>query len=460
MYFNTLEYFGFFLLVWASLRYIPGPATILFVASIIFYIVAGWFDTTLIALLIVANWVLLSYVSTPKPRIILAVIVNVGVLVAVKYRVLLGGDPGHDPTAFVDMVLPLGISFYTFQLLAYQIDTARDAGLRERDPKTFTLFIIFFPQLIAGPIVRARQLLPQIRALSSKRSPRLRFYTYGLLLCTLGLSKKILFADSLAPIVDDIFYLGPTSTGEAWTGAWLFTFQIYFDFSGYSDIAIGSAYLLGIRLPRNFQTPYLSTSPREFWRRWHITLSTWIRDYLYIPLGGGKGLRSQQYAVLVMVMGIAGLWHGANSTFVIWGFLWGLYIALHRFFGRLIRSSPNASAVFSASVAKAFLWGCHILVVVVLWVFFRAENLTGALEYLSVMFSVPNSFSDQVFFVFIGSALLMVLHGVEATAAQITSLMRLRRFNSPFVWGFLGGLCLWLILLPSYTQNPFIYFRF
>jgi alginate O-acetyltransferase complex protein AlgI len=319
MYFNTLEYFGFFLLVWAALRYVPGPATVLFVASIIFYIVAGWFDTTLIALLIVANWLLLSYVSTPKLRIILAVIVNVGVLVAVKYRVLLGGDPGDDPTAFVDMVLPLGISFYTFQLLAYQIDTARDASLRERDPRTFALFIIFFPQLIAGPIVRARQLLPQIRALSSKRSPRLRLYSYGLLLCALGLSKKILFADSLSPIVDDIFYLGPTSTGEAWTGAWLFTFQIYFDFSGYSDIAIGSAYLLGIRLPRNFQTPYLSTTPREFWRRWHITLSTWIRDYLYIPLGGSKGLRTQQYAVLVMVMGIAGLWHGANSTFVIWG---------------------------------------------------------------------------------------------------------------------------------------------
>ena len=460
MYFNTLEYFGFFLLVWAALRYIPGPATVLFVASIIFYIVAGWFDTTLIALLIVANWLLLSYVSTPKLRIILAVIVNVGVLVAVKYRVLLGGDPGDDPTAFVDMVLPLGISFYTFQLLAYQIDTARDASLRERDPRTFALFIIFFPQLIAGPIVRARQLLPQIRALSSKRSPRLRLYSYGLLLCALGLSKKILFADSLAPIVDDIFYLGPTSTGEAWTGAWLFTFQIYFDFSGYSDIAIGSAYLLGIRLPRNFQTPYLSTTPREFWRRWHITLSTWIRDYLYIPLGGSEGLRTQQYVVLVMVMGIAGLWHGANSTFVIWGGLWGLYIALHRFFSGLIRISPSASEVLSASIAKAFLWGCHILVVVVLWVFFRAENLTSALDYLSVMFSMPSGFSDQVFFVLIGSALLMFLHAVEATADHITSLMRFRRFNSPFVWGFLGGVCLWLILLPSYTQNPFIYFRF
>ena len=460
MYFNTLEYFGFFLLVWAALRYIPGPATVLFVASIIFYIVAGWFDTTLIALLIVANWLLLSYVSTPKLRIILAVIVNVGVLVAVKYRVLLGGDPGDDPTAFVDMVLPLGISFYTFQLLAYQIDTARDASLRERDPRTFALFIIFFPQLIAGPIVRARQLLPQIRALSSKRSPRLRLYSYGLLLCALGLSKKILFADSLSPIVDDIFYLGPTSTGEAWTGAWLFTFQIYFDFSGYSDIAIGSAYLLGIRLPRNFQTPYLSTTPREFWRRWHITLSTWIRDYLYIPLGGSKGLRTQQYAVLVMVMGIAGLWHGANSTFVIWGGLWGLYIALHRFFSGLIRISPSASEVLSASIAKAFLWGCHILVVVVLWVFFRAQNLTSALDYLSVMFSMPSGFSDQVFFVLIGSAMLMFLHAVEATADHIISLMRFRRFNSPFVWGFLGGVCLWLILLPPYTQNPFIYFRF
>jgi alginate O-acetyltransferase complex protein AlgI len=140
--------------------------------------------------------------------------------------------------------------------------------------------------------------------------------------------------------------------------------------------------------------------------------------------------------------------------------VWGLYIALHRFFSGLIRISPSASEVLSASIAKAFLWGCHILVVVVLWVFFRAQNLTSALDYLSVMFSMPSGFSDQVFFVLIGSALLLFLHAVEATADHIISLMRFRRFNSPFVWGFLGGVCLWLILLPSYTQNPFIYFRF
>ena len=460
MYFNTLEYFGFFLIVWVSLRYLPKRATVLLVASLIFYLVAGWFDTALIALLVTANWLLLSFARTPKLNIALAVIVNIGALVAVKYRVFLAGVPGGDPTTFTDMVLPLGISFYTFQLLAYQIDTARDPSLRERDPRVFMLFIIFFPQLIAGPIVRARQLMPQIRALFSKQNPRLRFYSYGLLLCALGLSKKILFADSLAPLVDDIFYLGPTSSGQAWTGAWLFTFQIYFDFSGYSDIAIGSAYLLGLRLPRNFRTPYLSTPPREFWQRWHITLSTWIRDYLYIPLGGGRGVPVRQYCVLVVVMAIAGLWHGANSTFVIWGLLWGFYIALHRFISGLIRNSPNVLRVLSMPPSRLLLWAAHLLVVVVLWVFFRADNLTSALDYLNMMFSIPSDFSDQVLLVLAGSALLMILHAAEATSDRMASLISLRRYNNSFVWGLLGGICLWLVLLPSYTQNPFIYFRF
>jgi len=312
MYFNTLEYYGFFLVTWLLARHAPKPALVLLFASVAFYVVAGWFDTALIAGLIGVNWLLIRFVADGRTRVTLAVAVNIGVLVAVKYRVFLAGDPGADQMTYIAAVLPLGVSFYTFQLLAYQVDAVRDPALRERGVGPFALFVIFFPQLIAGPIVRAQQLLPQIRRLFAGNRRRLRLYSYGLGLCALGLGKKIILADSLGPIVDDIFVLGPATMAEAWTGAWLFTFQIYFDFSGYSDIAIGCAYLLGIRLPLNFRTPYLSTSPREFWQRWHITLSTWIRDYLYIPLGGGKGSMARQLSILLLVMGAAGLWHGAS----------------------------------------------------------------------------------------------------------------------------------------------------
>ncbi len=429
-------------------------------ASIAFYVVAGWFDTTLIAGLIGVNWLLIRFVTDGRARVTLAVAVNIGVLVAVKYRIFLAGDPVADQMTYVATVLPLGISFYTFQLLAYQVDVVRDPDLRERNVGPFALFVIFFPQLIAGPIVRAQQLLPQVRRLFAGDRRRLRLYSYGLGLCALGLGKKIIFADSLGPIVDDIFVLGPATMAEAWTGAWLFTFQIYFDFSGYSDIAIGCAYLLGIRLPLNFRTPYLSTSPREFWQRWHITLSTWIRDYLYIPLGGGKGPMARQLTILLLVMGIAGLWHGANVTFIVWGVLWGSYIGLHRLAVVYLPALPSAERLLKSITSKIILWGFHIAIIVCLWVFFRAENSTAAMDYLSVMFSVPADFSDHAVLVFCGCAALMGLHYVEARGMRLASRFAVRRWNRPLLWGFLGGICLWLVVLPSYTQNPFIYFRF
>jgi alginate O-acetyltransferase complex protein AlgI len=460
VYFNTLEYLGFFVLVWIGVHAARYRMHILLVASVVFYVVAGWFDTALITGVVVGNWLLLRVIRHGRARIVAAVVVNIGVLVAVKYRVFLLGDQALFATAYSDVVLPLGISFYTFQLLAYQVDAARDPSLEERRAGVFALFIMFFPQLIAGPIVRARELLPQLRALAAGQRRRLRFVSYGLALCALGLTKKIVFADSLAPFVDDIFSAGPTNAPQAWTGAWLFTFQIYFDFSGYSDIAIGSAYLLGIRLPRNFRTPYLSTSPREFWQRWHITLSTWIRDYLYIPLGGGRGSGYRQAAVLLSVMGVAGLWHGANLTFVVWGLLWGLYIGLHRAAVFCISGSPRMSRALDTVIVRALLYAAHISIVVCLWVCFRAESMDAAYRYLAVMFSVPERFTPDAAAVLAGCAGLLLLHRVEALRLTSHSIHALRRWNVPFVWGLFGGICLWLVVLPSYTQNPFIYFRF
>lgn len=460
MYFNTPSYFAFFLVTWLVARYSRRPAAVLLLASAVFYVVAGWFDSALIAILVACNWLLIRLIARGDMQIVAAVIVNMGVLAAVKYRVFLLGDFGADHMSYIDTVLPLGISFYTFQLLGYQVDAARDPALREDRFAPFTLFVVFFPQLIAGPIVRARELLPQLQRLFRGERRRLRLHTYALGLCALGLTKKIVFADSLAPIVDDIFFLGPRTTAEAWIGAWLFTFQIYFDFSGYSDVALGCAYLLGIRLPRNFRTPYLSTSPREFWQRWHITLSRWIRDYLYIPLGGGRGSRSRQLITLLCVMGLAGLWHGANATFVVWGLLWGAYIALHRLAIALIERQAWTTTSLARWPLQAITYVGHLFVVVCLWVFFRAENFTVAKAYFAVMFSAPQMPAAGDALVFAGAAALLLLHRLEAWRPIAATGIRARRWNNPLAWGFLAGMCLWLVLLPSYTQNPFIYFRF
>jgi alginate O-acetyltransferase complex protein AlgI len=460
MYFNTIEYYGFFLVTWLFARYGAKPGFVLLLASMLFYVVAGWFDTALIAALICLNWLLVRYVGEFNRRIVLAVGINIGALFVVKYRVFLGGTLTGDAITYVDAVLPLGISFYTFQLLAYQIDATRDPVLREQDPRPFALFVILFPQLIAGPIVRASELLPQIRRLFSGHPRRLRLYSYALCLCVLGLSKKIIFADSLAPIVDDIFVSGPVDAAQAWLGAWLFTFQIYFDFSGYFDIAIGCAYLLGIRLPRNFRTPYLSRSPREFWRRWHITLSTWIRDYLYIPLGGGQGSHVQQLATLLLVMGVAGLWHGAGANFVVWGLLWGAYIGLHRIAMAAISRSAHGMRIINTPLAVLVLWIGHLLVVVLLWVFFRAASWAAAIDYLCVMFSGLPHAPALLSWTFGGCLLLLATHFLESNLERTRWLNYARRWNNALVWGLLAGLALWLVVLPSYTHNPFIYFRF
>ncbi|MEM7467451.1 MAG: MBOAT family O-acyltransferase [Pseudomonadota bacterium] len=459
MYFNTLTYFGFFAAVFCGYVFLINrknafTAYWLLAASVVFYVVAGWLDTALIACLIAYNWLILAAVKHDKARVILAVLGNIGVLAAIKYRAYFSGDGIGDGTSYIDTVLPLGISFYTFQLVAFHVDAARDQTLKHQRQLSFPLFVIFFPQLIAGPIVRAQQLLPQVINLFRGRPRQLRLYSFGLGLCLLGLTKKIIFADSLAPIVDDIFFLQNPTTYDAWLGAWLFTFQIYFDFSGYSDIALGCAYLLGIRLPWNFLTPYMSHSPREFWQRWHITLSTWIRDYLYIPLGGNRGGRGRQTGILLLVMGLAGLWHGADHTFVLWGIGWGLYIGFHRLF--------TVGDHFTSSILKLILWLPHFFIVILLWVLFRAPSLEKSIDYYNAMFSLPREPAPEMWpWILVGCFALLLLHYFEAKYLQSRhALKTCRHLNRPFFWGLMAGLCLWLVMLPSYNTNPFIYFRF
>ena len=458
MYFNTLDYFFFFLVVYLGFhggcRFGLGGAVLL-VASIAFYLVAGVFDAVLIASVIGLNWLLYKFVEHDKPRLFGAVLLNIGVLVWVKYRAFFSGQAIGDGTAYIDKVLPLGTSFYTFQLLAFQIDAKSAPELKQYKGLAFPLFVGFFPQLIAGPIVRAKHLLPQVANILAGRQRRYRLVSFGLGLCLLGLVKKVIFADSLAPLVDDIFYLSEPDFFQAWLGAWLFSFQIYFDFSGYSDIALGCAYLLGVRLPWNFRTPYVSLSPREFWQRWHITLSTWIRDYLYIPLGGNRGGALRQLLILLFVMGLAGLWHGADLSFIVWGLGWGAYIGL-------MRIAAGYSIFQNLVLPKPLAWLPHMLIVVVLWVLFRAPNADVALQFIDAMFSIGDiNIPQDGGLILLGCLSLIGLHFAEARWVHgRRQLYRLRKINHPFAYGVMIGLCLWLVTLPSYDVNPFIYFRF
>lgn len=451
MPFNSLAFILLLFASWVAVRSFRTPAHALIVASLVFYVAAGPLDTAVFLATVALNWAIQLSGLRTRWRIAAAAILNIGLIVGFKYKNLILGNAGLTGS-YTDTGLPLGISFYCFQALAYHVDVARNQTKPASSFASFFLFKSFFPQLVAGPIVRAHQFLPQIERLFSGNRRRLRLVGYGLALCTLGLVKKVVFADSLAPLVDEIFATQPDSAYVAWLGATLFTFQIYFDFSGYSDIAIGAAYLLGLRLPLNFLTPYMSSGPREFWQRWHISLSTWIRDYLYIPLGGGTGPWPRAALVLIGSMALAGLWHGANFTFVVWGTAWGLYIWAGRIWPKALR------------LPGMVRWPVHMTLVVILWVLFRSPDMDFALAYLQQMANLENwqipPHRAPAVFAAAGIAGLFVLHAMEYQLNSLRTVRFLRRHDGPFLRGGMLAIAVLLVLLPSNTVNPFIYFRF
>jgi alginate O-acetyltransferase complex protein AlgI len=276
---------------------------------------------------------------------------------------------------FSEIILPLAISFFTFQQIMYLVDAYRGKTHEYRFLQ-YLLFITFFPQLIAGPIVHHKEVMPQF----AKNRPSGDFFSIGLTLFCLGLFKKVILADSVAPFADMMFegLPGGLTFVQAWTGALAYTFQLYFDFSGYSDMAIGLGYLFGIRLPLNFFSPYKAASIIDFWRRWHITLSRFLKDYLYIPLGGNRRGPWRRYGNLLLTMLLGGLWHGAGWTFVIWGGLHGAYLIINHAW-RWVRPSSAGTLEYWAGRALTFL------AVVIAWVFFRAANVEAAISMLQSM---------------------------------------------------------------------------
>src|ERR1700746_3620391 len=282
------------------------------------------------------------------------------------------------PLPFVNIVLPLGISFFTFQQIAYLVDVMRGAPV-ERDVVSYTLFVSFFPHLIAGPLVHHAEMIPQFKRGRTSRSAVLA--ARGLAIFAAGLFKKVVIADNLAQFVSPVFAHvdagGGVTTQWAWCAPLPYTLQIFFDFSGYSDMAVGLALLFGIRLPVNFRSPYKALSIIEFWRRWHITLSRFLRDYLSIPLGGKRLGTGRRYNNLMLTMLLGGLWHGAGWTFLIWGGLHGFYLVVNHRWRDHKRRWPEGT------VGQGTAWGLTFLAVVIAWVFFRARTLGGAGEMLA-----------------------------------------------------------------------------
>ena len=359
------------------------PAVWLALASLFFY---AWWDVRYLPLLLAsicvnygAGRLIGARAGAARKRVLVAALaLNLGLLAYYKYAnffidsvnavaVAAGAGAGSLPWSGLDIILPIGISFFTFTQIAFLVDCYR-GEVREYRFIHYVLFVSYFPHLIAGPVLHHRDMMPQF-ADPANAHPRAANFAIGLSIFTIGLAKKVLIADNLSPLAMPVFAAGATPTLiEAWIGVLAYTFQLYFDFSGYSDMAIGLSRLFGVKLPLNFNSPYKAANIADFWRRWHMTLSRFLRDYLYIPLGGSRHGEAMRYRNLMLTMLLGGLWHGAGWTFVIWGGLHGLYLVLQQAWQRLF------------GAARAHWWPTLLtfLAVMLAWIFFRAPDVATA----------------------------------------------------------------------------------
>ncbi len=478
MLFNSLAFAVFlpivFVLYWGlsrkALRY---QHAVLLLASYFFY---GSWDPRFLGLIIlssVADYVIglqLHEAENPQIRkrwLLLSLGINLGILGVFKYFNFFAesfgsllAEMGLQASPFtLNIILPVGISFYTFQTLSYTIDIYRKKLEPTQDALAFFTFVAFFPQLVAGPIERAANLLPQFEA---KRTFSREQASSGLQMILWGLVKKIVLADHLALYVDPVFANPGDFTGPVFFLATLaFGIQIYCDFSGYSDIAIGTARLFGFDLMINFKTPYFSTSIREFWSRWHISLSTWFRDYVYIALGGNRSSAMRWRANILLTFLLSGLWHGANITFVIWGLIHGLVYLLEHSWKRIL-------GIKGGAIVGGLL---TFLVVNLAWVFFRADSLSKAWQMLGGMgYGWGNVSAALVEWGSRASTTLPAwgLIGSVVIAGIIEYLLgekdipdQLASISRPVRWAIYYAMLIWLLLLGSFEEpQTFIYFQF
>ncbi len=476
MFFNSVE-FLVFLPVVLCLYYVlsrRAQNALLVLASYFFY---GWWDWRFCGLLALSTVIdftcALRIDRSPSPRVrrhwlLLSLCANLGILGFFKYfnffvdtaaalLSALGLQP-HLPVLRV--LLPVGISFYTFQTMSYTIDVYRRQLAPTRSFLDFALFVSFFPQLVAGPIERAGNLLRQFAAPRVVTRPMLESACFLILA---GFFRKLVIADGVAPLVDSVFAAPGTADWLSLAcGAAAFALQIYGDFAGYSDIARGVARLLGFELMVNFRQPYLSRSVTEFWRRWHISLSTWLRDYLYIPLGGNRHGAAATYRNLLLTMLLGGLWHGARWNFVVWGGLHGLFLAVHKYaLSRSGRPRKIAAAPAPFTPRALLSIAATFLLVSFAWVFFRATSFADAAACLAGIATLRGGFAALPLGIVLKTAVFAALTlALDLPAYRADSQEALLRFP----W-LLRGVCyaamfLLIILLRPIDDVPFIYFQF
>jgi alginate O-acetyltransferase complex protein AlgI len=471
--FNTLTYAKFFAVVFGiSWLLAPRPRLrliFLLGASYVFY--AHW-DYRFLPLLFASSsvdfWLGAAIGRTHDPLrrkrlLAITVAVNLGVLAIFKYfnfgvetaRALLGSLGFHPPPLALEIALPVGISFFTFESMSYVIDVYRKDIEPHRSYLEYLCFVAFFPHLVAGPIVRPRDLLPQLsRPARFEESEASR----GLFLIATGLLKKVAIGDYLALNLVDRVFDAPTqfSSLECYAAVAAYAIQIYCDFSGYTDMAIGSALLLGVRFPKNFDAPYKAVSLQDFWRRWHISLSTWLRDYLYVPLGGSRKGVARTYLNLIITMLLGGLWHGASWTFVIWGAFHGAGLALTRAWQRLRQGrSPTRRPAFSRAVCTLATFHA----VCFAWIFFRSETFADARLMLHQLTRFSTHHENLPASVLLVLAVGLLSHYVPERwgAAAERRLVR----SPVFVQGLLLFGVAWVLRSMSSAETvPFVYFQF
>jgi D-alanyl-lipoteichoic acid acyltransferase DltB (MBOAT superfamily) len=481
MLFNSTTFFFFLIIVfsifWKTNTYSQRWGKIvLLISSYVFY---GWWDWRFLILIIISSTtdfiigkkIFSSEKSGNRKLLLMASLgINLGMLFVFKYfnffidsfKAIFSPNTALNDWSVINIILPVGISFYTFQTLSYTIDIYKRKIEPSHSALTFFTFVAFFPQLVAGPIERARNLIPQFE---NKRVFSFSQGSSGIKLILWGLFKKMVIADQLAIIVNSVYGNPESYNGLSIVVATiLFGFQIYCDFSGYSDIAIGTARLFGIELMTNFKTPYFATSIREFWHRWHISLSTWFRDYVYIPLGGNKGTSTKWVRNIILTFTISGLWHGASITFIIWGLLHGMLFVIERFVSPVVKIQNHLKNFFGLVLT--------FTLVSFSWLFFRAEswehvknlihiaitNNTLSMGSMSSLFYNEAQFTDPggvLFFIFPLFIFVEILLGKKEFSLLFSQSPKILR------WGFYYVLILAILFFGVLNSSPqFIYFQF
>lgn len=440
-----------------------GRNLFLLIASLVFY---AWGEPKYVFLMIFS--ILVNYIfgrlmdkhrenkKRLKLMLVLSVVIDIGLLSVFKYTDFIITNVNAIFSANFDLLniaLPIGISFYTFQAMSYTIDVYRDDVRVQKNLIDFGMYITMFPQLIAGPIVRYADVQDQL----AERSVTTADFSEGVMRFVVGLGKKVLLANQMGAVWSDIYALGgDVSALMAWTGAIAYTFQIYFDFSGYSDMAIGLGRMFGFKFPENFRYPYQSVSITDFWRRWHITLSTWFKEYLYIPLGGNRRGLARQALNLLIVWSLTGFWHGAGWNFVLWGLYYFVILFIEKLF--LLKALDKLPKFFRHVYA--------LLLIIIGWVIFASDDVSVLLPFLGSMFGANGAVGGMDVYTLLTKAVLLIICCIASTELpKKLFLSAAGAMNEKAAFTLksvltIALLALSMILLIGDSYNPFLYFRF